>query len=88
MTGAYQVRFLTEAKAALREAATHIAGQDGPGRAADWLRGMYDSVDGLEVAPAALAPVQVRAGRAIHSKLAMKSYRLYYVIDEPRRTVS
>ena len=78
---------MPEAKVALREAATYIADRDGPDRAADWLRGMYESIDGLEVVPAAFAPLQVRAGRAIHSKLAMRSYRVYYVIDEVSSTV-
>ena len=36
MTKAYEVRFLPEAKVALRAAATYIADQEGSGRAADW----------------------------------------------------
>ncbi len=31
--------------------------------------------------------MQVRAGRVIRSKLAMERYRVYFVIDEPGRTV-
>ena len=85
MTLKYRVRFLTEATAALREAASYIAEQDGPGRATEWLRGMYDSVERLEVIPGTFAQVQVRAGRVVRSKLAMERYRVYFVIDEPGR---
>ena len=87
MTRRYRVRFLPEATAALREAASYIAEQDGPDRAVEWLRGMYDSIEALEVTPGAFAQVQVRAGRVIRSKLAKKRYRIYFVIDEPGRTV-
>ena len=87
MTPKYRVRFLPEATAALREAASYIAEQDGPGRAAEWLRGMYECIERLEVMPGTFAQVQVRAGRVIRSKLAMERYRIYFVIDEPGRTV-
>ena len=82
----YRVRSLPEATAALREAAAYITEQDGPDRATDWLRGMYEGIERLEVRPATYAQVQVRAGRVIRSKLVM-GYRVYFVIDEPSRTV-
>ena len=87
MTLTYRVRFLPEATVALREAASYIAEQDDPGRATEWLRGMYDSIERLEVMPGTFAQVQVRAGRVIRSKLTMEHYRVYFVIDEPGRTV-
>ncbi len=87
MTLTCRVRFLPEATVALREAASYIAAQDGPGRATEWLRGMYDSIERLEVMPGTFAQVQVRTGRVIRSKLAMEHYRVYFVIDEPGRTV-
>ena len=65
MTTKYRVRFLPEATAALREAASYIAEQDGRDRAAEWLRGMYDSIEALEVTLGAFARVQVRAGRVV-----------------------
>ena len=87
MTPTYRVSFLPEATAALREAASYIAEQDGRDRAAEWLRGMYESIERLEDMPGTFAQVQVRAGRVIRSKLAMERYRVYFVIDEPGRTV-
>lgn len=37
--------------------------------------------------PGTFAQVQVRAGRVIHSKLAMERDRVCFVIDEPGRAV-
>ncbi len=63
MTPKYRVRFLPEATAALREAASYIAEQDGPGRAAEWLRGMYESIERLEVMPGTFAQEPLKAFR-------------------------
>ncbi len=87
MTPKYRVRFLPEATAALRETASYIAEQDGPDRASEWLRGMSESIERIEVMPGAFAQVQVRAGRVIRSKLALERDRVYVVIDEPGRAV-
>lgn len=82
----YRVRYLNEAKAALREATAYIVDNAGSGRARDWLRKMRKEIDKLERLPFAFPQAAIQDGRAIHARL-MSPYRVYYTIDERRSTV-
>ncbi len=87
MTRKYRVIVQPPAIAELREAFRYIEEQDGRGRAEHWFVGIRDSIDALEYKPGMHALVQLRQGRIIRSKLAMKSFRIYFIVDDARRVV-
>jgi plasmid stabilization system protein ParE len=72
----YRVRYLNEAKAALREATAYLVDNAGPGRAQDWLRNMREGIDKLETLPLAFPRATIQDGRAIHAKL-ISPYHVY-----------
>ena len=82
----YQVQYLPEAIAALREAFVYIREDSGHGRASDWLREVYASIDQLEMTPRATRDEGRFHGREFRSKLVM-SHRAFFTIDEAAQIV-
>jgi plasmid stabilization system protein ParE len=83
----YDVILLPEARKALAETARYISEQDGPARAAHWLRKLIDGTKSLEAIPRGFPEVGIWNGKALHSKLVM-SHRLYYFIDDAEKNVA
>jgi len=82
----YQVRYLPEATAALRESFVFIQEESGPSRAADWLRRVYASIDDLEASPRATQDEGAFDGRELRSKLVI-SHRVFFTIGEAEQMV-
>jgi plasmid stabilization system protein ParE len=82
----YRVRYLSEATDALRSTFLYIRDESGPDRAADWLAGVYASIDDLETAPRATQEEGVFYGREFRSKLVI-SHRVFFTIDEAAQVV-